>query len=1128
MLRMRAFWCLTGLLLTSLGVATMPAIAVPPDPDMYMEAEGASASASNESDAGTGESKEDEDAPPLSSATLSGLKLRCIGPALTSGRIGDFAVDPNDPSYYFVAVCSGGVWKTTNAGTTYEPVFDGEGSYSIGCVTLDPHNRNVVWVGSGENNSQRSVSFGDGVYRSRDGGKSWENLGLKESEHIGMIAIDPRDSNVVYVAAQGPLWRSGGDRGLYKTTDGGKSWERVLFVSDDTGVNEVHLDPRYPDTLYATSYQRRRHTWTLIDGGPESAIYKSEDAGKSWRKLTSGIPTVDKGRIGLDIAPANPDVIYAVIEAANGKGGTFRSTDRGETWDKRSDYVSGGPQYYNEIVCDPIDVDTVFALDTFMHVTTDGGKSFQRAPRKNRHVDDHALWINPHNTQHMLVGCDGGIYETHDRGEHWAFKANLPVTQFYRVAIDNAEPFYFVYGGTQDNNTLGGPSRTRSPGGIANEDWFITVGGDGFETQVDPTDPNIVYSEWQYGGLIRFDRTSGEQVDIKPREKPDDAPNRWNWDSPLLISPHDHNRLYFASQRLYRSDDRGDSWRAISGDLTRQLDRDQLKVMGRIWSIDAVAKNSSTSFFGNCVALSESPLVDGLIYVGTDDGLIQVTSDGGQTWRKIEEFPGVPEMSYVTCVQASMHDADTVYACFDNHKMGDFAPYILKSTDRGQTWTSIRGDLPEKQICHVLREDGEKADLLFLGTEYGLYTTLDGGAKWLRLKGGMPTVAIRDIEIQRRENDVVCASFGRGFYILDDYTPLRQMTAEQLEQPAVLYPVPEALSYQPVNRLQAPDGIGFQGASFYTAPNPPYGAVFTYYLKDKLLTRTEQRHKAEKEDEKAERDVKIPSVEELRAEDEELPPAVLLVVRDEAGDVVRRIDGSREKGIHRDNWDLRYPVSRPISLKKGERAPWEMEPAGPMVLPGDYTVELVKVVDGKNESLAGPEKFSVVPLQFKNFADVDRAAALDFYRKVARLRRAATGASRLVGELETRMKYLRAAASETPGADLETLSDLESLRLRLATIERALRGDSTRSKRDMPTSPSIVERIENIVNSQWYTSAAPTQTQMDDYGYAADAFGPVLADLKAFAEQDLPAIEQRLEAAGAPWTPGRVPTWEKE
>ncbi|MBZ0173267.1 MAG: hypothetical protein K8E66_12860, partial [Phycisphaerales bacterium] len=430
--------------------------------------------------------EEDKEEAVMSAGAFGGLKFRSVGPALMSGRVGDFAVNPDRPAEYYVAVCSGNVWKTVNNGTTYEPVFDGEGSYSIGCVTLDPNDANTVWVGTGENNSQRSVSFGDGVYKSTDGGKSWKNMGLEESEHIGMIAVDPRDSDRVFVAAQGPLWRSGDDRGLYRTEDGGETWDKVLDVSEHTGVNEVHIDPDEPHIMYASSYQRQRKVWTLINGGPESGVWKSTDSGDTWREINKGLPKEDKGRIGLDISPVDSNVLYAIVEAANGESGFYRSTTKGERWEKMSGYSTSSPQYYNEIVASPHNVDTVYALDTYMHVTRDGGKNFARVPKQNKHVDNHALWIDPGDPEHLLAGCDGGIYETWDDAANWHFKVNLPVTQFYRVSVDMTEPFYFIYGGTQDNNSQGGPSRTTRREGITNEDWYITVGGDGYETVVDP------------------------------------------------------------------------------------------------------------------------------------------------------------------------------------------------------------------------------------------------------------------------------------------------------------------------------------------------------------------------------------------------------------------------------------------------------------------------------------------------------------------------------------------------------------------------------------------------------------------------------------------------------------------
>jgi len=1058
----------------------------------------------------------------MSADTFKGLELRGLGPAFNSGRITDLAIDPTDHSRWFVASASGGVWRTDNAGTTWTPVFDEEGSYSIGCITLDPANPHVVWVGSGENNSQRSVSWGDGVYRSRDGGVTWENLGLKHSEHIGKILVDPRDSKVVYVAAQGPLWNSGGDRGLYKTTDGGATWTKVLDISPDTGVNDVVMDPRDPDVLIASSYQRRRHVWTLIDGGPESTIYKSTDAGATWRKVEKGLPKVDKGRIGLAISPADPDIVYAIVEAAQDEGGFFRSSDRGETWDKRSKAVTTSPQYYNEIFADPKDVDRVYSMDTWMQVTEDGGTTFKKVGETFKHVDNHVIWIDPTATEHLIAGCDGGLYESFDRGATWNFFGNLPVTQFYRVTADNSKPFWFIYGGTQDNNSLGGPSRTMYQSGISNEDWFVTVGGDGYQTRVDPEDPNIVYAEWQYGGLVRHDRRSGEITDIQPQEPPGQPADRWNWDSPVIISPFSHTRLYFASQRVYRSDDRGDSWTAVSPDLTRQLNRDELPIMGKIWSVDAVAKSASTSQYGNIVSLDESPLVEGLLYVGTDDGLVQVSEDGGTTWRKIERFPGVPDRAYVSRLTASATDPDTVFAAFDNHKMGDFAPYLLKSTDRGRTWSSLRGDLPDGHVVWALEQDGTNSQLLFAGTEFGLFFTVDGGAHWVQLKGGMPTIAVRDLEIQRRENDLAIATFGRGFYVLDDYTPLRSVSREQLGKDAVLFPIKDALLY-----IERPSRKDSRGDSFFTTPNPPFGAVLTYYLKDGVKTRTEIRHEAEKADEKAGKTPPYPSYDALRAEDEEIEPEIVLTVTDEDGQVVRRVTGPRTKGFHRVAWDLRWPAATPVDLTpKTDLAPWETPDRGPLATPGTYTVTLAKVVDGVLSPLGDPQKVRVMPLELATLAAPDKEAAFAFQAKVARLQRAVHGAIDAAKEADTRLKYLRQAILDTPQADPTLLATNVELQKRLDQIMVELKGDPTRTKRDIETPPSISDRVDRIVGDQWVSTGMPTGTQTDGYRWAAEAFADTLARLRTLVDDDLASLESKVESAGGPWTPGQgVPHW---
>jgi photosystem II stability/assembly factor-like uncharacterized protein len=1072
--------------------------------------------------------KESKDEGPLSAKTFTGLKLRGIGPAFTSGRISDIAVHPHNRNHYFVAVASGGVWKTINAGTTWEPVFDKEASYSIGCVTIDPNNPQVVWVGTGENNSQRSVSYGDGVYKSLDGGRSWKNVGLKNSEHVGKIVVDPRNSNVVYVAAQGLLWADGGDRGLYKTTDGGQTWKRILHISDKTGITDLVYDPRNPEVLIAASYQRRRHVWTLIDGGPESGIHKSMDGGATWRQIKNGLPAEELGRIGLAISPANPGVVYAIIEAANDSSGFFRSADLGENWEKRSKYISTSPQYYQEIVCDPQDVDRVYSLDTWMHVTEDGGKTFRRVGEKYKHVDNHALWIDPQNNDYLLAGCDGGVYESFDRGATWHFKANLPVTQFYRVSVDNAFPFYNIYGGTQDNFSLGGPSRTTNVHGITNADWFVTLGGDGFKTQVDPEDPNIVYSQLQHGVLVRFDKKNGERLFIQPQPGKDEEALRWNWDSPLIISPHSHTRLYFAANKIFRSDDRGNSWRAISPDLTRRLDRNQLKVMGKTWSIDAVAKNASTSFFGNIVSLSESSLQEGLIYAGTDDGLIQVTEDGGTNWRKLDKFLGVPDMTYLSRLEASQHEVNTVYAAFDNHKNGDFKPYLLKSQDRGKTWVSIVGNLPERGSVYALVEDHIKPDLLFAGTEFGVFFTIDGGKKWIQLKGGIPTIAVRDLAIQKRENDLAVATFGRGFYILDDYSPLRQVTPALLEQEASLFPVKQTWMYIESEPLGL-RGKSFQGDSYFTAPNPPFGAVFTYYLKEELKTRKRIRQEAEKKIAEQGGVPPHPKWEELRAEDREEKPAIIVTIKDEDGNVVRRLTAPAKAGMQRVAWDLRFPPSNPTSLKPPETDnPFAEPPVGPMVVPGTYSVTLSKRVDGKETPLAAPQTFETVPLGIATLPAEDRSELLAFQRKTAKLQRAVLGASQAAEEAQNRLNHLKRAIHDTPEADPALANEARTLETRLKDLLIELSGDPTIRRRNEPSPPSIIGRVQGIVSGHWASTSAATQTHREAYEIAAEEFAGVLENLRALIEVDLINLEEKLEQAGAPWTPGRVPRWSRE
>ena len=1055
----------------------------------------------------------------LSSATLSGLKLRALGPALMSGRIGDFAVNPDKPSEYYVAVSSGGVWKTENAGITYNPLFDSQKSYSIGCITLDPQNPHVVWVGTGENNAQRSVAYGDGIYKSINGGKSWKNVGLKHSNHIGKIIVHPKNSEIVYVAAQGPLWSKGGERGVYKTTDGGKSWKAVLTIDEHTGVTDIVMDPRDPNVLYAAAWQRRRHVWTYISGGPASAIYKTTDGGKNWKKQTSGLPSGDVGRIGLAISPVNPDYLYAIIEAANNKGGFFRSTNRGESWEKRSSHSTIG-LYYQEIFCDPQKVDKVYSMNTFAQVTEDGGKTFSALGERNKHVDNHALWIDPNNTDHLLMGCDGGIYESYDRGKFWGYKANLPITQFYKVTTDNDTPFYNIYGGTQDNSSLGGPSRTTNAAGILNTDWYITKGGDGFESAVDPENPNIVYAQSQYGVLVRYDKQSGERISIQPQAGKGEPGLRYNWDAPLIISPHANTRIYFAANMLFRSDDRGNSWQVVSPDLTRKIDRNKLLVMDKVWGMDAVAKNASTSMYGNITALSESPLQEGLIYIGTDDGLIQVTEDGGKNWRKTSSFAGVPDRTYINALLSSQHDKHTVYAVFNNHKNGDFNPYLLKSTDAGKSWTRINANLPERGSTYSIAEDHIDANLLFVGTEFGLFFSSNAGKKWTQLKSGLPTIAVRDLDIQKRENDLVLATFGRGFYVLDDYSALRGLTEEVLAKDAHIFPIKDALLF--VQRSPLGYGKGSQGESLFTASNPPVAAVFTYYLKESLTTLKQKRQKAEAAQVKKKEAVYYPKMEDIRAEDDEEKPYLLFTVSDEDGKVVRRIKTAATKGVKRVNWDFRYPSTAPVSLRASSSRFGRRSSLGHRVAPGDYYVSMSKSVDGVLTELVPKQKFTVKALENTTLPAVDRKALAAFQHKAAKLGRVIRGASQLKSELDNKVRHIDVALQQSPEAPLALYEDVKALKVKLKSIERRLLGDRSVSKLYIETPPSVLRRIEWVIRGLGNSTSAPTKSQEEAYTIAEEEFKPIMAELNEIASKDMKALEEALEAAGAPWTPGRV------
>lgn len=1060
----------------------------------------------------------------LNTGTFANIKFRSIGPAVTSGRISDFAVNPANTSEYYVASSAGGVWKTTNHGVTFHPVFDAQGSYSIGCVTIDPNNSNVVWVGSGENNNQRSVSYGDGVYKSEDGGKTWKNMGLKNSEHIAEIIVDPTNSNIIYVAAYGPVWNEGGERGVYKSIDGGETWTLIQSVSVYTGCNDLVMDPRNPNVLYAAFHQRMRKVFTYIGGGPESALYKTTDGGTSWKKIEGGFPGGELGRIGLAISPVNPDVLYTVVEAKDNKGGIYVSKDKGMSWEKRSDFATSG-NYYQEIVCDRVNVNRIFITDTYYKVSDDAGKTVYNLGEINKHIDNHAIWIDPADTDHLIVGCDGGVYETWDFAQSWDFKANLPVTQFYKVATDNAYPFYGVHGGTQDNLSLGGPSRTTSANGIVNADWYITSIGDGFETQVDQSNPDIIYAQSQYGGIVRFDRKSGEYLSIRPSEGENEPAYRWNWDAPLWISQHDNARLYFGANKLFRTDDRGNSWKVISPDLTRQVDRNTFEVMGKVWSVDAIAKNGSTDIFGQLTTIAESKLNPDMIWVGTDDGLIQLTTDGGKNWAKFDNFPGVPPMSYVHQVIASLHDVNTAYVCFNQHRNGDFKPYVLKTTDAGKNWKAIQSNLPQRGSVYTIAEDHINKDLLFVGTEFGVFFTNNGAQEWIQLKGGLPVAAVRDMEIQRRENDLVIATFGRGFYILDDYSVLRNFKKETLAQEAVIFPVKESWMFIERYPLGLRDK-GHLGSNYFSTPNPPAGAVFTYYLKEDSKKLRDIRLEQEKA--KSEKGEKFyyPSIDSLRLEDNQPDPYLLFTIRDKTGDVVRHLKAPAKKGLQKIVWDFRYATPAPV-LGRVTLAPDQLfggEEKGHLAMPGEYTVSLSKYEDGIFTELVAPVGFSC-KLLAQSSLPVNMQENLIFYKQVAALRKAASATSDLFANMRTRLTNINAATQDMAASPKAVLEKAYALTQQLNTIGIQLSGDQTRSRREFETAPSINTRIADIEGGTWNSTSAITTTFKKDYAIASKGLSTVLAAMRKL-DTAITALEKQLDLNKAPYTPGRWPEWE--
>jgi photosystem II stability/assembly factor-like uncharacterized protein len=915
----------------------------------------------------------------LDPSLVAAFRFRSIGPAATGGRVDDFAVAriPGAPDAIYVGTASGGIFKSTNQGTSWTPVFDTvDAMMSIGDLAVAPSNPNIVWAGTGEANNRQSSSWGDGMYKSMDAGRTWRNVGLKDTRHIARILIHPRNPDVVYVAAPGHLWGSNAERGVFKTTDGGLTWKKAMYLDDNTGATDIVMDPQDPETLFVAMYQRQRKAWGFNGGGPGSNIYRTNDGGATWTRLANGLPKGDKGRIGLDIFNGDGRIVYAVVEAAGRDAGVYRSIDRGDTWEQLGT-LNPRPMYYSQIRIDPKDRNRIYMLGSNrgFYVSDDGGKDF-RDVFSTVHSEDHALWIDPDDTNHLILGGDGGVSISWDRGATWEFRDNLPIGQFYEIHADNADPFV-VCGGLQDNGNWCIPSATRHRNGISNRDAFNIGSGDGFYARIDPTDPQTVFVESQEGRANRVNLATLERQFVSPapaeRLKPGQR-ERWNWDTPIVMSSFDPKVIYMGSTMVFRSVDRGVTWKAISPDLTANIDRDKLPMMGAPVSPRALSRHDGQTSYSTLTTIGESPLDARLLYTGSDDGQVQVTRDGGQTWTNITpRIPGVPANTYVSSVLPSRHAAGRVYATFDNHYNDDYKPYVFVSDDYGHSWKSIAATLPDTSV-HRLREDMKVPQLLFLGHERGLHASIDGGATWTSFNANMPNVRVDDLLIHPRDNALVLGTHGRSIWVLDDLAPLQALTPASAKTDAFLVP-PSRARLLSIYNPQA-----WYGASQFFAPNPETGAALHYYLRE-------------------------PGTREVEVD-----------IRDASGSTVRTLKAPARRGLNRVGWDLR--MEPPVADGDRETAGGGFggPPTGPLVVPGTYAVSIKTgarelhgdlIVDGDPRT---------------TFSDSDRrtrqSALMDLYDLQKTLAAARKAARTLVAQAESVRKDLA-----KPAAALDALAD---------------------------------------------------------------------------------------------------------
>jgi photosystem II stability/assembly factor-like uncharacterized protein len=987
----------------------------------------------------------------ITSATFGMMEARHLGPGTMSGRISAIeGVNSEEGKTLYVGTAGGGVWKTTNAGASFRSIFD-KYCQSIGAIAIDQKNPKVVYVGTGESNMRNSVSIGDGLYKSTDAGDNWTKIGLDSTEHIAKIAIDPKNSNTIYVAAPGPLWGDSKHRGLYKSTDAGKTWEKILYVSEKAGCADVALDPSNPDIVYATTWEFRRLPYLFNSGGAGSGIYKSADAGKTWKELKNGLPPKPFGRVALALAPSAPNNLLAIVESQN--TGLYISADGGENWKQQSATLNviSRPFYFSTLVVDPKDAKRVYRPAFTFSYSTDGGYSFTDASNEGGwvHSDHHALWINPNNTNHMYLGTDGGVYLSLDKGGTWIFLLNLPVGQFYHVAADTKEP-YNVYGGLQDNGSWVAPSS--APGGVRVGDWKAVYGGDGFWVVPDPSDPNIAYAESQGGDVNRIDLRTIKSMSIKPEQKEGEDKLRWNWNTPIAVGSKNPKNLYVGAQYLYKSTDQGRNWTKISPDLsTNDKKKQEQENSGGLSADNTSAENHCTIF-----AISESPLDENIIWAGTDDGNLQYTTDGGKTWTNVSKniaAAGVPAQTWVSSIEPSRFDKNVVYASFDNHMYGDHKTYVGKSSDMGKTWTVFKSD-EFSGFAHKVREDLKNKDLLFIGTEMGLFATVDGGESWFRMKNNVPWYAlVRDIQIHPVTNDLIIGTHGRGILVVDDISPMRNLTKDIVDKDVFLFPnKPMVLT---TGRFG--DG-GFPSTGGWVAGNAPSIEPIQYYLKERVNSG----------------DVKIE-------------------ITDANGKVVQSMPATKRKGVNKVSWNQRItPPKVAVSGTKLDQGGF----IAPQVLPGEYTIKL-KV--GNNDYT---QKLQVVHDDKSAFTLADRNVQYDAAMKLFRMHEQL---AKVVADINDKQKMLKDNMEKVKNAkvkkQLQEYNDkLETLRGELVpTKQKSIFADETRLREDIT---QVYARI-------CFTEAAPNNLQLDRIKFLQDKVNKADTDNTALAKQ----YEEKIKSA---------------